>query len=273
MTMRRVLRSLAPPILVSALRGRPPEGLQLVGSPTSWAEAAGGAAGYSDPEILERVVRATRLVLAGEAEFERDSVLFKGREVPLPVVAGILRAAARDDRRAHVIDVGGSLGSTYRQCRGFLNGLSSLQWDVVEQPTFVAAGRAEFETEELHFHEAVAEIAVGPVPATLLLSASLQYLEAPFELLSSLSAVSSRHLVLDRTPVSDADADRIYVQIPPPSVYASSYPSWVFSHNQLIERLAPDWVLVADQLGTDGRVTAADGLHCEYRAMIFERRS
>jgi putative methyltransferase (TIGR04325 family) len=273
MTVRGVLRAIAPPIVLQALRRRQPEGLQLVGSPQTWAEARAASAGYNHPEILERVLTATRDVVAGRAAFERDSVLFDSTEVPLAVVAGVLRSAALDDGRAHVIDIGGSLGSTYRQGRHFLAALSSLRWDIVEQAAFVAAGRAEFETAELHFLETLAEVMVGPTRVTVLLSACLQYLETPFDLLMSLSSLPSRHLILDRTPVCESESDHLYVQMPPPSVYEATYPTWVFSHARLIERLAPDWVLVADQPGMDGDVTAADGLRCEYRSMVFERRS
>src|SRR3546814_11444165 len=60
--------------------------------------------------------------------------------------------------RLDVIDFGGSLGSTYRQCRPLLDAVQHLQWHVVAQPHFVEAGRQEVETDELHFWNDISDV-------------------------------------------------------------------------------------------------------------------
>src|SRR3546814_8173546 len=116
------------------------------------------SSGYSESAILDRVRTATRAVVAGEAAYERDSVLFDKADYPFALITALLRAAASADMRLDVIDFGGSLGSTYRQCRPLLDAVQHLQWHVVEQPHFVEAGRQEFETDELHFWNEISDV-------------------------------------------------------------------------------------------------------------------
>src|SRR5687767_6531941 len=52
----------------------------------NWAAAAKASAGYGDSAILERVLKSTLAVQAGEAAFERDSVLFSAPEPDAPLL-------------------------------------------------------------------------------------------------------------------------------------------------------------------------------------------
>lgn len=269
---RDILKSLTPPLVVRALRGKPSEGLRFVGHPSGWADAMRQSSGYSDASILERVASATRTVVAGRAAYERDSVLFHEPAIPFHLVAGILRSAAMDGGRVRVIDIGGSLGSLYRQCRPFLSSLEELEWHIVEQATFVVAGRKEFSTSELQFHNTVDEVPPGGAPVTFLMSSVLQYLERPEDMLRSLIETPSRHLLIDRTPLSAESTDRLCIQYAPKTVYDASYPSWIFSRVRLEQRLSAHWAVVSDHLGSDGRHRTADGLPFEYRSLILERR-
>lgn len=272
MSARDVARSLTPPAVAEALRRHRSKGLRFDAHPSGWADAVQRSSGYSDATILERVVSATRAVVAGRATYERDSVLFHEPAIPFHLVAGILRSAAMDGGRVRVVDIGGSLGSTYRQCRSFLSSLEELEWHVVEQPSFVEAGQKEFATPELQFCGAVEEIPHGETPATFLLSSVLQYLEGPDEMLRSLTVIPSRHLLIDRTPLSNQYSDTLCIQHVPRKIYDASYPCWIFSRKQLERRLSAYWTVVSDHLGSDGRFRTTDGLAFEFRSLIFERR-
>ncbi len=59
-------------------------------------DATAAATGYDTDEILARVLAATRAVVAGQAAFERDSVLFAHQAYSYPILAALLRAAARN---------------------------------------------------------------------------------------------------------------------------------------------------------------------------------
>lgn len=268
---REALKLLVPPLLIHAVRRINRTAVRFSGQYIDWVDASAQSSGYSTDHILTSVIEATRAVVTGRAAYERDSVLFHVPATPFHIVAGLLRSAAQDGGRLHVIDVGGSLGSTYRQCRSFLSVLPRIEWHVVEQSGFVAAGRAEFSTAELKFHESVREIPIAEVRATFLLSSSLQYLESPLALLDQLTARPARHLLLDRTPLSDLTTDRLCVQQASNSVYDASYPCWIFSRERLLERLAPHWRLVAEHPCPEGRQRTDDGLTFEFRGVILER--
>ncbi len=265
-------KSLCPPALLPLARRLVGRGLRFEVITGSWADALAASDGYDDPSILERVRAATQAVIAGQAAYERDSVLFHEPKVPFHIAATLLRSAALDGGRLDVVDVGGSLGSTYRQCRSFLARLEKISWNVVEQPRFVTAGRADFETDELLFNNSIDELAPSATPYTLLLSSVLQYLEEPYVMLERLATLPARHLMIDRSPVSTLDTDRLYIQRAPRSVYSAKYPCWIFSRKKLASALAPYWRLVADYSALEGWHRGSDGLDFEFRGMVFERR-
>src|SRR5690606_1701818 len=108
------------------------------------------------------------------AVFERDSMLFDEVHHSFPVLAGLLRAAAENAGSLSVLDFGGSLGSSYYQCKDFLAVIRELQWSVVEQEHFVRAGREEFSTDRLNFFYSIAECVESAAPNVALLSGVLQ---------------------------------------------------------------------------------------------------
>lgn len=253
MQARALARDLLPPLVLRGLRtlrGAPPPDAAaerpLGRTAASWDDAVRASTGYDAAEILRRVEAATRQVVAGQAAFERDSVAFPHIEHPFPVLAGLLRAAAEADGPLTVLDFGGSLGSSYRQCRPFLAVLPRVHWMVVEQPHFVQAGRARYTTDELVFHATIGDAAAARTPHAVLTSSSLQYLPDPHAVLAQLAATGARTLLIDRTPLVDADADRVIVQQVPPSIYPASYPCWILGRARLLAALGDGWELLAD---------------------------
>ena len=195
----------------------------------SWEEARAASTGYDDPAILQRVIAATRKVVSGEAAYERDSVSFDHVEYSVPLLACLLYAASRLGNRLNLVDIGGSLGSTYRQNRRFLSHLSELRWSIVEQPHFVAAGKAEFETEELRFYETIATCATASSPRVALLSSVLPYIEKPYELLAAVFEGALELVIVERTPFFlERKSERVTVEHVPPEIYPASYPAWFF---------------------------------------------
>lgn len=262
---------MTPPLLWQAARRVAGRSLVFSGSPKSWSEATGMSEGYAAELILDRVARATREVIAGRAAFERDSLLFNKPSLPLQLLAPLLRCALDNQGHLEVIDFGGSLGSTYRQSRPFLGNLASLRWNVVEQASFVAAGRAEFASTELAFHASVKDVPTTDVSPMLLASAVLHYLEDPYEVLAELMQTRARLMVIDRTPMSMHDHDRLCIQRVPRHIYLASYPCWIFSQRRLLAHLLPDWRLLTEFPSLDGHYSAAGGLHFEFKGLLLER--
>ena len=118
----------------------------------------------------------------GTAVHERDSVLFPKVEHNFALLAGLLQAV--DNGELSVLDFGGSLGSSYFQCRPFLASLKSVRWSIVEQPAYVECGRREFADERLRFYRTVEECLENESPQVLLLSGVIHCLADPYGFLA-----------------------------------------------------------------------------------------
>ena len=165
-----------PPAAVRLLRrvaGRHWGGLRFEGDFGTWEDASAASTGYGDASILAKVAEATLKVKRGEAAYERDSVLFDQIQYSWPLLAGLMWAAARSRSRLSVLDFGGALGSGYHQNRRFLDGLGEVRWGVVEQPHYVAAGRALFENEQLQFFDTIDECEAKLRPNVIVLGSVL----------------------------------------------------------------------------------------------------
>ncbi len=245
-------------------------GIHVTGRYDKWEDAARDSAGYDSAVILERTREALLKVKRGEAVYERDSVLFDEVQHPFPVLAGLLRAAEADGGRLAVVDFGGSLGSSYFQCRDFLRVVRELRWLVVEQAAHVACGRANFESEELRFLESIDQCSPFR-PNALLLSSVLPYLPEPFAMLETLLAAQPRHVIIDRTGFLASGQPRLAVQHVPDNIYPASYPVWFFSETELVAAVeTAGYRLVADFPGTDK--VAPEDEPAYYKGFIFERR-
>jgi putative methyltransferase (TIGR04325 family) len=208
-------------------------GLHFTGDYSSWEAALKDATGYDAPAILAKTRDAVLKVKRGEAAYERDSVLFDKVEHSFPLLAGLLRAAARQQGELRVLDFGGALGSTYFQSREFLAPVSKLVWCIVEQPAQVACGKSDLESKELRFFSSVDECLAACPPNLLLLSSVLQYLPSPYETLGELVQRRIPHLIIDRTSFLEGEGERLTVQHVPASIYPASYPAWFLSESRL----------------------------------------
>ena len=191
MSVKRLLERLLPPIrrrrgCAAYATGPQPDRLRFTGDFASWEEAAQASSGYAAPVILEKTRAALLRVKNGEAAYERDSVTFATIDYEFPLLACLLRAAAEHDNRLSVLDFGGSLGSTYFQCRSFLAPLKELRWSIVEQPAHVLCGQRDFANEQLRFYESVESCLRVERPQVLLLSGVLQCLPKPYVVLEDL---------------------------------------------------------------------------------------
>jgi putative methyltransferase (TIGR04325 family) len=246
--------------------------VEFTGDYASWADARRASDGYESSVILERTTSALLKVKRGEAVYERDSVIIDPPEYPFPVVAALLRAAAHGGGKLSVLDFGGSLGSTYFQCRRLLGSVPAIEWLVVEQPGHVARGRELFEDDRLRFFENAEECVQRHQPNVLLLSGVLQCLPDPYGILRGLLTLGIPHLVLDRTAFLRGDRDRLTVQAVPEWIYPASYPSWFLSESKLTTTITgAGYHLVADFRGTDELSPKDAPGSGYYKGFIFDR--
>jgi putative methyltransferase (TIGR04325 family) len=265
------IKGWVPPILDEILRPYFGRAVYYCGDYPNWGAARANSQGYEDRRILQKVRDASRKVKAGQFAFERDSVLFTESCYPFATLATLLRAAVESAGRLAVLDFGGSLGSSYYQCRGFFPTLEVLRWGIVEQPDFVGCGRAEFEDENLKFFDDIASCVESIHPNVAFLSGVLQYIENPFEVFSELSRHNFRYLVIDRTPFGGMYRDHLTVQNVPKKIYRASYPCWVFSRSSFLAKIPERFELIAEFDSRDGWARAG-GIRFSYGGMIFRCR-
>jgi putative methyltransferase (TIGR04325 family) len=241
-----LMRDLLPPLLERAIaRVRRPQNW-FTGPFADWeAAAAAAASGYSDPAILSRVSDATAKVLGGQAAYEQDGVAFNAEPPPSPALAGLLVAAARAGGRLSVVDFGGSLASNFLRWRRSLETLPSVDWLVVEQPTFVAEGRRLFAGRGLPVAFEASLPAGGTPPAAILFGSSLQYVSDPWRVLEDVLARAPDVLVFDRMPVSESDVDSVFVQHVPSRTRPATYPVRAIAGARLHAALTADYCMLA----------------------------
>jgi putative methyltransferase (TIGR04325 family) len=236
-----------------------------------WAAAEAAAGGYGASEILDRVLTASLAVENGSAVHERDSVTFDRIEYSWPVLASLLWSAACHAGRLRVLDMGGSLGTTYRQNRRFIGRIPEVSWAVVEQPSFVAAGKTHFEDGRLSFHDSIGS-ATSTAPHVALLGSSLQYLEHPKRALDEITNSGIDMLIIDRTPLHSGTSDVLTLQHVPPHIYPAVYPAWILSRPRLEATLEHHWDLVEEFAAPEGSSVTAAARPFTWSGMVFRRR-
>jgi putative methyltransferase (TIGR04325 family) len=256
-----------PPILYHQLRKLKPRDYGWMGDYATWSEAVAATDGYDSEVILKEVEEAVRKVKDGEAVFERDSVLFDHPEYNWPLLAALMYVAANHGGKLDIIDFGGSLGSTYFQNRPFFKKLNPVLWNVIEQPHFAETGKNKFSSEHLKFYGSIEECMAVQKTDTLLLSGVLHYIEKPFELLDELLSSDFKTIIIDRTPFSYDNRNRICIQKVPPSIYDASYPSHVFSYDVFTA------YFLKHKYKLHSRFDALDGETptCYFKGFIFEQ--
>jgi len=266
------LRGWVPPRLREIVRLRRHGRLGLTELYPTWDAAKRQSAGYDEAHILAMVDEATNRARSSEgALFERDGYLFDHPVTPYPVVACLLRASAVRGGKLSVLDFGGSLGSSYYQCRSLLSALQELHWTVVEQAHFVARGQEAYETGELHFRATIEDAAAVHPPDVILFSSVLQYLDDPDDILTRAARLGPAAVLIDRTPEGDRPTDAYTIQVVPESIVQARLAFRIFGKDRLARLLAPAYVRVVEFDTTDPDMQADDQT-VRFRGSFFERR-
>lgn len=235
-----------------------------------WEEAATQCGGYDAQHILDKVLAATLKVKSGLAAFERDSVTFDTVEYAWPLLSGLMWAAAKNEGRLNVLDFGGALGSTYFHNRMFLDSLPAMVWNVVEQPHYVEAGKRHIQDASIRFYASIQECLTENRPNLVVLSSVLQYLPNPSQLIAEIDAIGAGSLILDRTPFTVGDEDKVVVQTVPATIYQASYPMWILSKPKLENLLFRNWRRLVPLPCPEGVCQTAVGRLFTFEGMLLE---
>jgi putative methyltransferase (TIGR04325 family) len=243
------------------------------GNYSSWDEARSESNGYDSDVIITKVRDALLKVKRGEAVYERDSVLFDHIQYSFPVLSGLLRAALEDGGRLHVLDFGGSLGSSYYQNREFLKVCHDLRWCIIEQEKFVTIGRESFQDDQLKFYYSLNECMEVETPNVVLLSGVLQSIENPYEVLREIISYRIKYVIIDRTTVTDSARDYLTVHRVPPEIFPASFPQWVLSEQQILAIFKGTYIQLVSTDSWDNAVIHLDGFSVLSRCYILKLES
>lgn len=247
------------------------------GSYKSWNEAMQDCdnKGFASEIILQKVKRSLLKVKKGEAVYERDSCLFDKIQYSWPLVAGLLWIANRGGNKLHLLDFGGSLGSSFYQNKEFLSHLEEITWNIVEQKHFVKCGKQYFQDEILKFYNDIDPcLKDNKNVNTILLSGVVQYLKDPYEFFKKLLSYRFTYIIFDRTLVfqNTETKDRLTVQKAPPEIYEASFPCWFFGENKFVHFFCDKYRLVADFIARGGSAINLGDTQAADKGYIFEIR-
>jgi putative methyltransferase (TIGR04325 family) len=269
--IKRKLKYFIPPVLLELFNlVLPSKSVNFKGVYANWEAVSKLASGYESESILQQAIINTQKVISNEVSYERDGVVFNDNSYPFPLISALLRSATESKNRLCVLDFGGSLGSTYYQCRSFLNGLDSLKWCVVEQSHFVKAGNTYFANDVLHFYRSISEVLKQHKPNLILFSGVLQYLPAPFATLQEAIKSGAEYIVIDRNPFIARGKRLLSLQKVPKKIVASSYPVWLFNEDELKEYFLGKYIEITTFEALDG-VIGNGRLKSVFKGMVFKR--
>ncbi len=238
----------------------------------TWAEAGGKSSGYDGAHILEKVKKAVLKVKNGEAPYERDSVLFDEIQFSQPLLDAFKNIVTENEGILHVIDFGGSLGSSYFQNQGFLSYTKELKWSVIEQKHFVDCGKQFIEDEQLKFYYTIEEALKHLKPQVLLLSSVIQYFEKPYELIQKCMSYGFDYIIIDRTAFIESNSERITVQVVPEFIYNASYPAWFFNEQKFVNAFSLRYKLVNEfESKFDPREQLDDKVWSYRKGFVFKK--
>lgn len=264
MSATKRLKQWLPPEVIRIGRHVTGCGPHFRGNCASWEEACARTEGYAAPKVLEHALQTTLAM--------RDDVHVTKAHLPYPLLAGLMRAAMMSRGRLRVLDFGGSLGSSYFQCRPWFHGLASLSWWVVEQPHYVDAGRAHFADDQLMFFPSIEAAAGRGNVDVVLCSGVLQYLSAPQDIMMQAIALKPQFIIIDRTPVIAGDADVMCIQKQGfPYPVRSSYPVRLFARDTLMT-IAEKGYFLMSEFNTFEDPMGGIARRVDLKGFIFERK-
>lgn len=247
--MKQLIKDFVPPVVVKTIFPKKPD-WGWFGRYKTWEEAKQQTQGYDASHILEKKKATFRQIKSGEAMYELDSIIYKKKSFNTPLLFSLSHIANKKIESLTLIDFGGSLGSSYYWVKDFINPHIQLDWNIIEQAHIVEAGKAEFETDSLHFYENFESFKAVKKADVLLLSGVIQCISDWQFIIDEIKESQPEYIIIDRTPFfkNPDTADSISVQLLNASVYGkpSSFPCWIFNQASIISEIKNDYEILID---------------------------
>lgn len=244
--------------------------VRYLGDYQNWESAACECAGYDDSAIISKVIDSIGKVKRGDAVWERDSFLFYQEKYDYQICAAILRCAVKNrGGLVRVLDIGGSLGSSWFQNRKYLADLAKLEYVVAEQDHFAEYGHENLEDDTLKFIKSTDKWEHMGRFDIILMSASLQYIPQYKEILMRIQKAQPNYVILDRLLVSDRI--RFCMETVPEALYLSSYPVVIFDRSEAEGFFEYDYKLIENDISSVPEEAYFPDGKAESRLYVFER--
>lgn len=271
--MKELIKYLMPPIVLHLFRKilGAGAGNVFIGGFDDWSEAASNSSGYSDDIIFHKVLEASLSIKDSSDKFERDSIILEGTDYPWTILGPLLWISNKLGGSLLVMDYGGSLGSVYFRSLNVLSSIKSVKWVVIEQEKYCEAGKRHFENHQLSFWNRIDEPLENQRMNIGLFSSSLQYLDNPYEILSTLINSGVKYFIFDRTPFSTQENDKVVVQKVPKEIYSASYPMWIFSRIKFEEFFKNNHGhILTKSIAPEGVNRSSDGVFFSFQNLVIE---
>lgn len=241
------------------------------GDYSSWNAAMKDCTGYDQASIVNKIKSSVLKVKNKEAAYERDSVVFDKLYLFEPVVNALKNSV--QGQKLHVVDFGGSLGSSYFQHRHLFEGLTDLKWSVVEQKHYVEIGKKDIAEKELEFYFTIEEALKEQSNQVLVLSSVLQYIPEPYKLIGKLLSYNFEYIIIDRTGFTEREKERITKQIVPEDIYKASYPAWFFNENEFKKAFLTKYELTDEFINDIPLPTQLDNDKVYWKGFYLKRKN
>lgn len=234
----------------------------------TWEEVEKLATGNYDQDLILNYVKSTmRKVVNKEIAYERDSVEYDSVQFPWPLLSCLQKVSPN---AVNIIDFGGGLGSTYHQCRAFLE--IPLSWHIVEQSHFAKCGNEEFKTDELDFYDDLKRCHEATKANVLLASCVLPYLSDPLDRIKSFIETEVDYIIIDRTQFIDGSDHIVKLQTVSGNIYDASYPAYFFNYSKFVELFEGAYDLLAEFDSYCDTPGIIGGKKVEFKGMLFRRK-
>ena len=231
-----------------------PSTVSYSGDFKSWADAKHQTSGYNHNDILEKTHETCLRLKKGEIKGEQDSVPFNSPQVSYQLLTA-LYFAYTEKGPLNVLDIGGSLGSTYFQTKHLLDRKCIDSWNIIEQPHYAILGNREYADEKLSFSSSVDELLlVREKMDFVIFSSVLQFIETPGQFIQRIIDKTPSFILIDKTPISTDGETHLSIQRITPPIYDASYPAWHFSQDELLDSFKGKYQLI-DQFDTHIGIT------------------
>ena len=241
--------------------------IYLVGNFSNWQEASNvSKTNYSSKKIINKIKYNFSKSLKSKKHYERDGVLLKKDNFFEENIIIHYRKYCSNNRIFRILDFGGGTGSIYFKNYKFFQKNKKIKWFVYDQSQIISFAKKKIINDQIKF---ISKLSIKDKNKfqLILLQSSLQYFPRPYDLLDKLIKLNSKYIIIDETPLTISQYDKIMVQKNPKKIYHIDYPVHIFSKKKIISHLEKKkYKLFYDKIC----VTGIGGYN--YRCLSFIRK-